>query len=1259
MSFFSIKKSFNKLISLGIKLLSLQVLVGFLLVVGFSSAPNDVQAAPYSCDGKTHTGHWGNPPYDGQPLFEFCEENWVVDLSTSDAVAACQTRVQAIKQSDANMPPSLGCGTNSDGAGFFHVFGGVGIDDKTGDPKTLQYAWSLDYTVRGYCVEPFELNPNSTSLADQCMRKCPKDRPFTAKLNDCLPDPNCKCKDGEKGNPINVLTGDKYMIETDYMGGGSFPLEFTRLFDSHNNAANQGRTQWILPRLDDPNNYVITYAPRSSFDNQRRYTPSTSLSSDAFPQLRFFSRPTFYSGRTAEKWRHNYDRFLLASWGYMAINPNDIPPVIRLYRPKGTVEYYTYNTQTGSYDPVNGYSSRISRLPGSHPMAPGWQVVNNSSETEIYTLDGRLLKITALSGLSHTLTYDSATQPKLTRVTDDFGHHIDFTYDAVTGNLTKITDPDGNEYQYTYDASGKISKVIYPDLTPGNNADNPSKTYLYESAAYPDAITGLIDEKGNRYATYGYDNYGRAISTEHAGSVERYSAVIDDANNLRTVTYPLGNQETYHLDAAGRVASIDRLASGSGLVPPASKSSQYDSNGFETRFVDWRGNITTYVRDSLGRELSRTEALGTSAQRTINTTWHTSLNLPTSIVEPGKTTTMTYDSLGHMLTLTETDTTNRSVPYGTNGQTRTTTYTYYPTGVNGANQLNTVNGPRTDVNDITTYEYTDAGFLGKITNPLGQQVQITAYNARGLPLTIIDANGVTTQLAYHPRGWLLTSTVINPSQPGGSQDAVTSYQYDEAGLVTRITMPNGSYLDYGYDTAHRLVSITNNLGERVSYTLDNAGNITSEATATAGSQITRVQTRVFDELNRLYRNIGGANQLSQFAYDANGNLLTSRNDPSGLNQTTSQAFDGLNRLIAVTNAANGVSQYGYDHRNNLTSVTDERGLTTNYIYDAFDDLLLLDSPDTGITVYTYDAAGNVKTEVDARGVAKQYTYDALNRVTLVHFPDDSSEDITYTYDQNAGGYAKGRLTTLQDPTGSTSYLYDHRGNRIAVNSTVQSHTYAMQYSYDLADNLIKTIYPSGRVVENQLDNLGRVSSTATRTNAGASAVPVVGSISYKPFGPATSMQYGNNLTTTLSYDQDYRLTGLQTAGASGTPQVLGRNYVLSAVNNIDDIVDTQDANRSQVFEYDELNRLTGAGGIYGVLHYGYDAVGNRTSEDRTLGASHVVKTYTYFADSNSLQSVSDGTNFRFYQYDAAGNVRSDGSKLYFYNQRNRLIKAAE
>jgi len=399
--------------------------------------------------------------------------------------------------------------------------------------------------------------------------------------------------------------------------------------------------------------------------------------------------------------------------------------------------------------------------------------------------------------------------------------------------------------------------------------------------------------------------------------------------------------------------------------------------------------------------------------------------------------------------------------------------------------------------------------------------------------------------------------------------------------------------------------------------------------------------RTYNPLNRLIETLGGEGQSTTFGYDANGNQTAITVDPLGLNQATLQAFDALNRLSTTTDADNGITSYTYDARDNLTSVTDAEGLTTMYSYDAFDRLIEQDSPDTGITSFGYDETGNRIRQTDARGVTTLYSYDALNRLTLIDYPDNT-QDVTYTYDSCTNGI--GRLCQMSDESGSTDYVYDARGNLTTQTTIRDGALHTTSYAYNGVDQLIQMTYPSGRTIDYSRNTLGQVDNVTTTFN---SVTETVGStLTYQPFGPMNGMIYGNNLTQTRSYDLDYRLTQLFTMNGV-MHQDLQYNY--NDANNITDITNNLDSNRSQLLDYDMLNRLSDATGNYGDIDYAYDAIGNRLSES----IDTQTETYTYDINSHQLLQT-QGSNITDYTYDAMGNTISNTEFDFSYGDNNRL-----
>ena len=142
----------------------------------------------------------------------------------------------------------------------------------------------------------------------------------------------------------------------------------------------------------------------------------------------------------------------------------------------------------------------------------GFQLTKANGGVEQYSPTGQLLSQTETNGLHKAYNYNSDNQ--LTQVIDQYGQGVGFEYEG--GLLTKATDTFGSNYYYEYDEHQNLVAVIYPDLTPDDNADNPRKVYHYENPDFPKHLTGITDENGDRYASWSYDAQGRANSSEHA-----------------------------------------------------------------------------------------------------------------------------------------------------------------------------------------------------------------------------------------------------------------------------------------------------------------------------------------------------------------------------------------------------------------------------------------------------------------------------------------------------------------------------------------------------------------------------------------------------------------------------------------------------------------------------------------------------------------------------------------------------------------------
>ncbi|MEA4855005.1 RHS repeat-associated core domain-containing protein [Solidesulfovibrio sp.] len=813
---------------------------------------------------------------------------------------------------------------------------------------------------------------------------------------------------------------------------------------------------------------------------------------------------------------------------------------VTVTRADGRVE--TFNLVSGTWQSDPDVTSRLSTV-GS-PQT-GWQLVRDDDSIELYTLDGRLSSITTRAGLVTTLTYNSSNL--LTTVTGPFGHTLTFTYDGAK-RVNPVTDPASTVYTYNYDTMNNLVSVTYPD--------NKTRSYLYENTSWRNALTGITDENGNRYATYGYDAQGRATSTQHAGGADS-ATLVYNADGTSTVTNALGKAYTYAFTTTNKMV-LPANISNQGCTC-GSSAFTYDANGFMASRTDFNSNLRTYSWNSRGLELSRTEASGTVQARTISTVWDATYHLPSSVTEPNRTTAYTYDAKGNQLTKTET----------ANGVSRTWTRTYNANG-----QVLTVNDPK---GHATTYTYNATGGVATITNAAGQVTSITSYDANGRPLTIQDPNGLTTTLAYDVRGRLTSRTQ-------GAE--TTTLGYDGVGNLTTVTLSDGAVLTMAYDAAHRLTGITDNSGNRIAYTLDALGGQTKVDVYDPTNQLRRTRSQVFDQFGRLASIIGAQNQTTTLGHDNNGNV-TSVTDP--LNHSSQLGYDALDRLVQSTDPTSAVTGIAYNANDLVTGVTDPRNLATSYQYNGFGDRTSTQSPDAGTSAKTYDAAGNVQTATDARGLTTTYSYDALNRLTGATFAD--SQSVTYQYDQ--GTYGKGQLTTMTDPAGTTSWSYDLHGRVLQKQQTIGTIVLTTTYTYDSATgNPLTVTYPSGRQLSYTYDS---VSKKLTGIKVGT--VSLVSGITYQPFGPVASWTQGSGQGYARSFDQDGRLTGISIGGV--TTETVALSY--DSAGRITGISDALAAPRisnsgTTDFQYGSTsNRQTGStGGM--TKTYTYDAAGNITGD---------------------------------------------------------------
>jgi RHS repeat-associated protein len=927
-----------------------------------------------------------------------------------------------------------------------------------------------------------------------------------------------------------------------------------------------------------------------------------------------FAMPDTYAVSMGHNWRTNYDRYL------HIINPSAIYGV-EAERPDGAV--ITFTSSSGTYTPDSDVDMKLT-VSGST-----WTLTDHDDTVETYTQSGAKATLSSIKkrgGYLQALTYFPGGQIRF--VSDSYARTLTFGYSS--GLLSALSTPEftsGLTYGYVnFSSTGNQLQTVTYSTSPTTH-----QTYLYENRYFPYALTGITDENGKRYATWGYDGFGRGILSQLSGAVNYTSVYYNDTTGNRVVKGPLGIVETYKfstLQGVPKVTEIDRAANGS--VAFASEGFTYDSNGYPATKTDWNRNITAWTNNTHGQPTQITFASNTTNKQVSNLTYDLSWpHLPHTISTTGLNANFTYDSSGNQLTEKLTDTTSQSLPYSTNGQTRTWTYTYNRTG-----EVLTEKLPRTDLTAKTTYTYaggTSGGTMIKITDPKSLVTTITNATGGGRPTKIKDPNAVLTTLSWTPRNWL-SSSVLTTS----AGTLTTSFTYDSAGNLTKSTLGDGSYLAYGYDNAHRPTSITNALGESQGITYDSAGDVTQVLWKNASSVTKRQHTATYDALGRMLTDVGGMSQTTSFTYDKNGNVQTITDPLSHVSYISS---DQLDRPYRYKDAKLYVSTIQYDSHSRPLTFTDPKGNATTWVYDGFGDTIQQNSPDTLKTISYYDPDSNLTGKNETGIHFSSATYDADDRQLTRTYTGDSTLNVSFTYDQNGHFKGVGRLTSVTaDQVGSQSLSWDERGNILSQATTIAAQVYTNTYTYESAGRLSSVKYASsGWKVAYTRDSAGQITAV-TDTQPLHTAVNLATSVTHLPFGPLLSLTWGNGVTDARTFDLDYRMTSITDHGTANIQYV---SYGYDADNNVHTFTDNVTPANNKTLTYDEIDRLINDGG--GIT---YDSNSNALTVG---GVTNIVP-----ASSNLMSKSNGGT----YLYDSAGNLTSvAGGAFQTYSKANRLATA--
>jgi YD repeat-containing protein len=852
---------------------------------------------------------------------------------------------------------------------------------------------------------------------------------------------------------------------------------------------------------------------------------------------------------------------------------------------------------------------------------------------DVTTDSFNVTKITDRNGNYATFTYGFAGSTRVvTSVTASDGRSITFNYSAgTTGVLTSIT---ANGRTWTYAISNIATIGVNYRLTAVTPPIGNGWSYTY----YADRATvaGSYALKSVQYPQGGVVTYDYGFVTFLQGVVGVTPTVVVTSKVTSDGTWTFGYQPT---TATGQYdVTTVTLPNGIGQIT-------YKHFGYWTAREAWKvGLLYQKISGSAETEtyswepqIISDEPFARFGYAYIDFKVIRPLLASVSRARDGGTFTTSYstrDVYGNPQSIAETGTKSRTTTKGYFNDTTAwiigLTSSESVTGVSGSTSRtiqaatgNVLSESRFGVTNIFTYW--PHGGVNTRTDPRGFVTTYSDY-FRGIPRT-----------ESRPEGVAITRAVDYFGKVTQDSDGESSwlYGYDALNRVASITFPTGAASTISWNASSTAQSVT-----RGAYSgnksFDSYGRKVAENKG--GIALT---SRV-DALGRTtFQSLPGSTLGATYTLDILGRP-TSISRPEG---TTGMGYSAGN--VTVTNPRTFATTYRYDRYGDpdsgylsstvapegtdITLAKDSLGLlqsvtqgskTRSYGYDARRYLTSMTDPEIGTTTFERDASGNAFSKTTG-AVRATFDYDGLNRIKKATYAGTAGI-INYGYNK------RGQITSLANPNASHTYGYDANGNLLSDTLVVDGNTFTTSYAWNTLDGLQSITYPQSR---------GVVTYTPNALGRPTQATPFATSVSQFASGNPASITFGNGIVQPYTEDSAQRPTGVQ--------YPIYHAYTYDGVGNVTRI-DSQISFDTRTFTYDGVDRLKTFSGQNASGNFDYGASGNITGLAQTGRVSY--NTY----DVNERLISTTGALSRTYSYDALGNITSDGTNNYTFDQSSML-----
>ena len=521
---------------------------------------------------------------------------------------------------------------------------------------------------------------------------------------------------------------------------------------------------------------------------------------------------------------------------------------------------------------------------------------------------------------------------QMTHIISPLGNVRQHEYDR-RDRLVKITAPNGGEWRFAYDRRQNVSQLIDPlgyeirreELTAGRIVRFTDQVGLVFEQRFDHLGRILVD----------MDAAGRATTFEYNNS-EDPTLEIGPSGDVDSYEYDVNMDLIKHRDALGRIYSTEYDASGNIIceVDPMGNrvTYTYDLENNLVRVENEKREVLNIRRDALHREL---ELVGFDGRRTSYKL--DSLDRRTEIVDAlNRRTLLTYQSESDVGTRTFFNGTIETYEMNPDGQYIAITYEPHSDLEAKIRQMKFEYSPNGHVSaeryeDISVeFEWDLADHFISVRDSLGDETRYVR-GARHRIDKIIDLDR-----EYRFR-YLPTGEVTEIRYPNG---LCQEFDYDGCGRMSQRRMLSASgealtWRRFKYDACSQLIETEDWHWGRFGYKYDARGRLVS----VLADDPALCETYKYDVTNNLVNcpiaqtvNVDGGNRVRsaaglEFEYDANGNLVSRRDD----DHLWRFEWDPDGQLSCVKRDGAKVAEYEYDLLNGRVAKT-AGGRTIRFIH---------------------------------------------------------------------------------------------------------------------------------------------------------------------------------------------------------------------------------------------------------------------------------------------------------------------------------------